>query len=117
MSGFLPPISNCTREPAFTAAAATLGPTSCEPVKLIASIPGADAIAAPSFAPGPMTRLSTPGGNPARCTMSANAQGDPGTNSAGLNTTQFPYAKAGAIFHAGIASGKFHGVIRPTTPS
>ena len=30
---------------------------------------------------------------------------------------QLPYASAGAIFHAGIASGKFHGVIMPTTPT
>ena len=34
-----------------------------------------------------------------------------------MNTTVLPYASAGAIFHAGIAIGKFHGVISPTTPS
>ena len=33
------------------------------------------------------------------------------------NTTALPYASAGAIFHAGIASGKFQGVTIPTTPS
>ncbi len=32
-------------------------------------------------------------------------------------TTVLPYASAGAIFHAGIAIGKFHGVMRPMTPS
>ena len=32
-------------------------------------------------------------------------------------TTVFPYASAGAAFHAGIAAGKFHGVISATTPS
>ena len=111
MSGFLPPISSCTRAPAFTAAAATDGPTSCEPVKLTASMSGDDASAAPSVEPGPITRLSTPGGRPARCTMSTSVHGDAGTSSAGLNTTQLPKASAGAIFHAGIASGKFHGVI------
>jgi len=36
---------------------------------------------------------------------------------AGLITTVLPNASAGAAFHAGIAIGKFHGVIRPTTPS
>ena len=117
MSGFLPPISSCTRAPAFTAAGATPGPTSREPVKLTASMPGDDASAAPSFEPGPITRLSTPGGSPARCTMSTSVHGDAGTSSAGLNTTQFPNASAGAIFHAGIASGKFHGVIAAMTPS
>ena len=49
--------------------------------------------------------------------MSASVQGDAGTSSAGLKTTQLPNASAGAIFQAGIASGKFHGVIAATTPS
>ena len=40
-----------------------------------------------------------------------------GTSSAGFQTTVFPNAIAGAIFQAGIASGKFHGVIAATTPS
>ncbi len=35
---------------------------------------------------------------------------------AGLNTTVFPATSAGAIFHDGIAIGKFQGVITPTTP-
>ena len=48
--------------------------------------------------------------------MSTSVHGDAGTSSAGLNTTQLPKASAGAIFHAGIASGKFHGVIAATTP-
>ena len=43
--------------------------------------------------------------------MSTSVHGDAGTSSAGLKTTQLPNASAGAIFHAGIASGKFHGVI------
>ena len=37
--------------------------------------------------------------------------------SAGLSTTQFPIASAGAIFHASMSSGKFHGMTWPTTPS
>ena len=117
MSGFLPPISSCTRAPALTAAAATDGPTSCDPVKLTASTSGDAASAAPSFEPGPITRFSTPGGRPARWTMSTSVHGDAGTSSAGLNTTVLPNASAGAIFQAGIASGKFHGVIAATTPS
>ena len=35
---------------------------------------------------------------------------------AGLNTTVLPHTIAGAIFHDGIAIGKFQGVITPTTP-
>ena len=90
---------------------------SCEPVKLTASTSGDDVIAGPIFDPGPMTRFRTPGGKPARWRMSTSDQGDAGASSAGLKTTQLPNASAGAIFHAGIASGKFHGVMSPTTPT
>ena len=34
----------------------------------------------------------------------------------GFHTTALPYASAGAIFQAGIAIGKFQGVMSPTTP-
>ena len=40
-----------------------------------------------------------------------------GVVSAGLSTTVLPAASAGAIFHASISSGKFHGMICPATPS
>ena len=40
-----------------------------------------------------------------------------GVCSAGLSTTQLPAASAGASFQAAISSGKFHGMICPTTPS
>jgi hypothetical protein len=39
-----------------------------------------------------------------------------GVVSAGLRTTVFPVASAGASFHAAISIGKFHGMICPTTP-
>lgn len=63
-----------------------------------------------------MTRLKTPAGRPLRDRISARAQAEPGTRSAGLKTTQLPQARAGAIFQAGMAMGKFQGVMRPTTP-
>ncbi len=49
--------------------------------------------------------------------MSTIAQVQPGTRSAGLMTTVLPQASAGAIFQAGIAIGKFQGVISPTGPT
>ena len=49
--------------------------------------------------------------------ISASAQLDPGTRSAGLKTTQLPKASAGAIFHDGMAIGKFQGVKIPMTPT
>ena len=40
-----------------------------------------------------------------------------GVVSAGFSTTVLPQASAGAIFHASISSGKFHGMICPATPT
>jgi hypothetical protein len=40
-----------------------------------------------------------------------------GVSSDGLSTTPLPAARAGATFQEAMASGKFHGVIRPTTPT
>ena len=61
--------------------------------------------------------FSTPGGRPASAASSANASAVSGVNSAGLRTTVQPAASAGATFHASISSGKFHGMICPTTPA
>ena len=38
-------------------------------------------------------------------------------SSAGFRTTVLPQTSAGQSFHAGMAIGKFHGVIAPTTPT
>ncbi|MNI44695.1 hypothetical protein D3C73_990820 [compost metagenome] len=70
----------------------------------------------PTLRPGPISRLNTPDGSPAREMISASAQAEDGTSSAGLNTTQLPKHSAGAIFQAGMAMGKFHGAIMPITP-
>ena len=115
--GFLPPISSCTLAPRATQAAATCLPTACDPVKLTASTPGWSMIAWPTSRPLPITRLKAPGGSPAREMISASAHALPGTMSAGLITTQFPAARAGASFHVAMSSGKFQGMICPTTPS
>ena len=40
-----------------------------------------------------------------------------GVSAAGFSTTVLPAASAGPSFQEAIASGKFHGVISPTTPS
>ena len=37
--------------------------------------------------------------------------------SAGFSTTVLPQARAGATFQEAMLRGKFHGVMRPTTPS
>ena len=40
-----------------------------------------------------------------------------GVCSAGFSTTVHPAESAGPSFHAAISSGKFHGIIWPTTPT
>ena len=72
--------------------------------------------AAPT-SPAPVTKLTTPGGKPASCKISANFKHVIDVVSAGFSTTVFPIASAGASFHANINSGKFHGITCPTTPS
>ena len=49
--------------------------------------------------------------------MSAIAAAVAGVGPAGFMTTVLPNASAGADFHAGIAIGKFHGVMSPNTPT
>src|ERR671936_848311 len=60
--------------------------------------------------------LSTRGGSPASASSSTKRSPSAGVSVAGLNTTVLPQTSAGAIFQDGMAIGKFHGVIAPTTP-
>ena len=91
-------------------------PTSVEPVKAILSTSGWSTSAAP-VAPSPVTMLTTPGGRPTSWQSSAKASAVSDVYSAGFSTTVLPAASAGAIFQASISSGKFHGMIWPTTPT
>ena len=85
-------------------------PTSVEPVNAILSTSGWSTIAAP-VRPSPVTMLTTPGGSSAWRNTSQKRSAVSGVVSAGFSTTVFPQAIAGAIFHASISSGKFHGMI------
>ena len=60
--------------------------------------------------------LTTPAGTPASTSSSTKRSPSAGVSVAGLKTTVLPQTSAGAIFHDGIAIGKFHGVITPITP-
>ena len=53
---------------------------------------------------------------PAWMHVSTNTSQQRGASSEGLMTTPLPARRAGNTFHAGMATGKFHGVMRPTTP-
>ena len=92
-------------------------PTAVDPVKATLSMPGCAASAAPAVGPSPVTTLSAPGGNPASSASSASRSAVSGVSSAGLSTIAQPVASAGPIFHTAISSGKFHGMIAPTTPT
>jgi hypothetical protein len=54
--------------------------------------------------------LTTPGGRSTCRQISAKVSAVSGVVSAGFRTTVFPVARAGAIFHASMSSGKFHGI-------
>src|SRR3954462_463558 len=74
-------------------------------------------MALPTTLPLPGITLRTPAGSPASFAYSANFKSDSDVFDAGLMTTVLPQARAGAIFHVESISGKFHGVIAPTTPT
>ena len=59
-----------------------------------------------------------PGGAPAAANSSAIARPPlAGVSGDGLSSTAFPSASAGAITRMPRTSGKFHGVMTPTTPT
>jgi len=55
-------------------------------------------MAAPTSDPVPLTRLNTPAGAPASCTIWANIIALRGDSSLGFNTNVHPAASAGATF-------------------
>ena len=71
----------------------------------------------PTFEPLPVTMFTTPFGSPASSSTFSRLTTDRGVSVAGLMTTVFPRMSAGIIFQEGIAMGKFHGVMRPATPT
>src|ERR1700681_431238 len=91
-------------------------PVVVSPVKETLEIRGLAARAWLTDPPGPVTTLNTPGGR-ISAIRPARIRRVKGVLDAGLMIVQLPAASAGAIFHAAISSGKFHGMIWPTTPS
>src|ERR1035437_10004888 len=115
--GDLPPSSRETFFKLPAAACKISLPTSVDPVKAILSTSGCDASAAPAVSPSPGTTSTTPSGKPASAINSANNSALSGVCSAGYNATVQPVASAGPSFQAAISSGKFQGMICPTTPT
>src|ERR671916_485730 len=92
-------------------------PTGVEPVNEMALTLESVTRASPTVPPEPVTMLTTPSGRPASARARTRAAAFSEASVAGLITTVLPQSRAGAIFQVGIARGKFHGVIRATTPS
>jgi hypothetical protein len=86
-------------------------------VNAILSTSGCFTSAAPAVSPNPGTTLSTPGGSRPPPQIAASSSAVSGVCSAGFSTTVFPQASAGATFQAAMSSGKFHGMMAPTTPT
>ena len=115
--GLLPPSSSVTGfGPCSAQAAMIAAPVRVEPVKVILAMRGCRLSASPVTRPSPCTMLKMPGGTPASTASSARRSTENGVSSEGLSTTALPAASAAPTFHEAITSGKFHGVIAPTTP-
>ena len=117
MFGDLPPSSSVIRFSVSAEPRMIPLPVDVSPVNAILSMPGCSTIIWPTFDPGPVMTLSTPGGRPTSCAISASASAVSGVWLAGLMMTVLPHASAGATFHAVSSSGKFHGTIAATTPT
>ena len=115
MFGDLPPSSKVTGMIFSAAYCMIKRPVVVSPVKAILAMRRLLAKGLPASTPKPLTTFNTPGGsksliNSIKIIMLA------GVCSAGFSTMQLPAAKAGASFQIAINSGKFHGIICPTTP-
>ena len=114
--GDLPPSSSTVGVRLSAAARATCLAVAPPPVKVILSMPGWAVMAAPTSAP-PVTTLMTPGGNPASAVRSASISAVTGVISEGFMIAVHPAASSGASFQVSRASGEFHGMMAPTTPT
>ncbi len=111
----LPPSSSVAGITFFAAASATVYPTAVEPVNASLRISGWSSMYWPAVEPWPVMMLSTPSGR--TCAISfVISRRLTEVEEDGFIITQLPAASAGAIFQAAISSGKFHGIIWPTTP-
>ena len=113
----LPPSSSVTRFTCCAQPAIMDFPTSVEPVKTTLRTCGCVTNRLPTTDPLPGITLNTPSGIPASSANSPKRIAVSGVYSAGLRTTVFPAARAGAKPHPAIGIGKFHGTMTPTTPS
>src|SRR3954452_23008534 len=92
-------------------------PIAVEPVNDTMSMSDDAVSAAAGAASAPVITLTTPGGNPTSCMISARTRIASGSCGAGLTTTVQPTASAGAILPATLVSGKLYGEMHATAPT
>ena len=93
-------------------------PVTVEPVKVIMSTLGSDVSTSPTRWSEDATTFTTPAGMSVCSAMiRPRTVADQGVSGAGLRTTVLPAASAGPSLARFRFSGKFQGVIAPTTPT
>ena len=112
----LPPSSSVTFFTVPDASCMMRRPTSVEPVNATLSTSGCCAISSPALPPGPVIRLTTPGGRSASSTAFTISIALSDVKLAGFSTTVLPAAIAGPIFQPAMRNGKFHGTMPLHTP-
>ena len=112
----LPPSSSVTFFTVPDASCMMRRPTSVEPVNATLSTSGCCASSSPALPPGPVMRLTTPGGMSASSTAFTISIALSDVKLAGFSTTQLPAAIAGPIFQPAMRNGKFHGTMPLHTP-
>mmetsp|Transcript_19123 Transcript_19123/g.54311 ORF Transcript_19123/g.54311 Transcript_19123/m.54311 type:complete len:219 (-) Transcript_19123:57-713(-) len=120
MNGALPPNSNDKRFMVSLLSFINSFPTRVEPVKLIFLTFGLVHSSVPTFGVVDLlavTSWNTSSGMPALSDKFFNAIAVSGVNSLGFTMAVHPAASAGATLRVIIAAGKFHGVIKPVTPT
>ena len=90
-------------------------PTGPLPVKAMVWTSRCATSAAPAD-PSPGSSEIAPAGTPASRSARTTTKPHPGDCSAGLRTTALPVARPADTIPMGIAIGKFHGAMTPTTP-
>ena len=92
-------------------------PTSVEPVNTILRTSAWSTSRWPTTEPLPGSTWNTPSGRPASRASSPIRIAVSGVRSAGLAITGLPAASAGPSPQPRMGMGKFHGTMRPTTPT
>ncbi|MCY1507908.1 hypothetical protein D9M68_421990 [compost metagenome] len=118
MPASLPPSSSVSRFMVLAADCITFLPVAQEPVNTILRMTGSDAMSAPRFEvrSSQLTLLTTPSGSTSLSSSTKRSVAS-GVYGEGLMTTVLPVRSAGSTCHTAISTGKFHGVIEPTTPT